>query len=341
MLRTKRYMLLVCLVLATMIFTTAASAYSIRQAAAGPPEDLAAAPAPDQKNLATVKAHKIQKVRPIYKVKPQIYKVRPQFFGLSQQLGECCLPVSRAKGWELEAQVIFARIKGKVRMSNSLWGQSSWAWGNALDQDLNGDWGLPEHSAVGSFSLAYRFRPKWSLRYSIMPWELNGSGGNLQNYGYGYGQGSRVKWQRLYQRLELVYDPIFTYRSRVGVFAGYTRLDEKLSFGGTNWSAVNTAPTFDHQLNMGMAGLEFERCLKTARFGNTLSCECRAGVAFLDEAFGSDLMTGLRYTIPLGSGRWGYVGAGYRYVTFKKGYSEFKQIDTSLEGGYLKMAFIF
>jgi hypothetical protein len=316
------------------IFATSAPAYSIIQAAAGPSEDVAALPAPGQKDPATVKADKIRKVRPVY-------KVHPQFMAVNPQLGECCLPVAQAKGWEVDAQVIFARIKGKVRLSNTYWGQTSSAWGSGLDQDLNSDWGIPDHSAVGSFSLGYRFRPKWSLRYSLMPWELNGSGGNLQNYGYSYGQGGRVKWQRLYHRIDLVYDPISTYRARVGVFAGYTRIDEKLSFGGTTYYTGNTAPTFDHQLNMGMAGVEFERCLKTTRFRNTLSCECRAGVAFLDEAFGSDIMTGLRSTIPLGSGRWGYLGAGYRYVSFKKGYNDFKQIDTSLEGGYLKMAFIF
>ena len=333
MLKTKLYTPVVCLALLSMIFATGASAYSIRQAAASPAEGLAAAPAPDQKDRSTVKTDQIQKVRPIYKVKPQ-------FFALSPQLGECCLPDPSNKRWELEAQVIFARIKGKVRSSNSTWGQTWSGWGSP-DQDLNSGWGIPDHSAVGSFSLSYRFRPKWALRYSIMPMELHGSGGNLQNYGYSYGQGGRVKWQRLNQRVELVYDPIVTPRSRVGIFAGYTRLDEKLRFGATNWTAWNTAPTFDNQLNMGMAGMEFERCLKTTRFQNTLSLECRAGVAFLDEAFGSDLMTGLRYTIPLGAGRWGYLGGGYRYVSFKKGYSDFKQIDTSLEGGYLKMAFIF
>ena len=324
-----------------IIFATSAPAYSIIQAAAGPPEDVAALPAPGQKDTATVKADKIRKVRPVY-------KVQPQFMAISPQLGECCLPVAQAKGWEMDAQVIFARIKGKVRLSNSNWGcAGGWCgWGNSPDQDLNTAWGIPDHSAVGSFSLGYRFRPKWALRYSIMPMELNGSGGNLQGYGYGYGygygQGGNVKWQRLYHRIDLVYDPIFTRRARVGVFAGYTRLDEKISFGGTNyWTAWNTAPTFDHQLNMGTAGMEFERCLKTTRFRNTLSLECRASVAFLDEAFGSDLMTGLRYTVSMGNGRWGYLGGGYRYVTFKKGYNDFKQIDTSLEGGYVKMAFIF
>ena len=334
MLRTKVSMLPVCLVLLIIISATSAPAYSIRQAAAGPPEELAALPAPDTKDRAMVKTGTIQKVRPIYKVQPEFIRTEPQ-------LGGCYLPVARANGWEVDAQVIFARIKGKIRLPNSIWGGTWWGLGGVPDQDLNGDWGIPDHSAVGSFSLSYRFRPKWSLRYSIMPMELNGSGGNLQNFGFGFGQGTQVKWQRLYHRLDLVYDPIFTHRARVGVFAGYLRLDEKLSFGGTNWSAFGTSPTFDHQLNMGMAGLEVERCLKTTRFQNTLSLECRAGVAFLDEAFGSDMMSGLKYTIPMGNGRWGYLGAGYRYVTFKKGYNDFKQIDTSLEGGYLKMALIF
>jgi hypothetical protein len=317
-----------------MIFATSAPAYSIIQAAAGPPEDLAALPNTDQPDRTTVKPDKIRKVRPIYKVKPQ-------FMVMGLQPGECCLPVVRDKGWEAEAQVIFARIKGKVRLPNSNLGGTWWGLGQVPDQDLNGDWGIPDHSAVGSFSLSYRFRPKWSLRYSIMPMELNGSGGNLQNFGFGFGQGGQVKWQRLYQNLNLVYEPILTPRAKVGVFAGYTRLDEKLTFGGTTFSTFGGTPTFDHQLNMGMAGVEIERCLKTTRFRNTLSLECRAGVAFLDEAFGSDLMTGLRYTIPMGNGRWGYLGGGYRYVSFKKGYNDFKQIDTSLEGGYLKMAFIF
>jgi len=51
--------------------------------------------------------------------------------------------------------------------------------------------GIPDHGAVGSFSLGYRFRPNWAIRYSIMPMELNGSGGTGQNYWYGYGQGPR------------------------------------------------------------------------------------------------------------------------------------------------------
>jgi hypothetical protein len=336
MLRTKVSTLLVSLVLSSIIFAQTASAYSIRQAAAGPTEDLVALARPDQKDRPVAKADNLHKVRPIYKVRPQFISMMPPRWEIS------CLPVSRSKGWEVDAQVIFARIKGKIRMCTANWGGwTGLGTCGGVDQDLNGEWGIPDHGVVGSYSLGYRFRPNWAIRYSIMPMELNGSGGTGQNYWYGYGQGAQVKWQRVYQNIGLVYDPILTYQSRVGVFAGYTRLDEKLSFGGTNWFAWGTAPTFDHQLNMAMAGMEFEQALRTERFRNTLSLECRASVAFLDEAFGSDIMTGLRYTIPMGCGRSGYLGGGYRYVSFKKGYNDFKQIDTTLEGGYLKMALVF
>ncbi len=332
MLRTTLSTLLVCLVLSIAVSVESATAYTIRLAAAGSSQGLTASPTPEKKDQ-VVKPKKIQKVRPMY-------LAQPQFFGASASLGECLLPVPRARGWEMDAQVIFARIKGKVRLTNSLWG-GAWYGLGVPDQDLNGDWGIPDHSAVGSFSLAYRFRPNWCVRYSIMPMELNGSGGNLQNFGFAFGQSGQSKWQRIYPRLDLVYDPIFNYRSRVGIFAGYARLDEKVSLAGTNLFAYGAAPAFDHQLNMGMAGMEFERCLRTTRSWNTLSLECRAGVAFLDEAFGSDIQSGLKCTIPMGKGRWGSLGAGYRYVSFKKGYSDFKQIDTSLEGGYLKMALVF
>jgi hypothetical protein len=43
----------------------------------------------------------------------------------------------------------------------------------------------------------------------------------------------------------------------------------------------------------------------------------------------------------MGKGRWGYVGGGYRFVTFKKGYSDVEQIDTAIEGGFLKMGITF
>lgn len=118
MLRRTLYTLLVCLLYSMMVFATDSAAYSIRQAVAEPPADRAATPKPDIKDRAKVKAGKIQKVRPIY-------MVQPEFVPMGLQPMESYLPVARTKGWEADAEVIFARIKGKIRLSNSNWG---WGW---------------------------------------------------------------------------------------------------------------------------------------------------------------------------------------------------------------------
>ena len=206
--------------------------------------------------------------------------------------------------------------------------------------------GVPDHMAVPEFAVSYRFRPRWSLKYTIMPTVSTGNG----NVGYGYGgnqfyfgshnyntgQNTQVKWERMIQTVGLTYDPISTPKARVTIFANYVRVDDKLAV-----SQQSNSDTMYADLNMAMTGVEYEKCLKTARFRNTLSLKCRAGVAFLDEAFGSDVSTGVKYTVPLGSGRSGYIEGGYRFMTYKKGYSDVHNWDTATEGGYVQMGFVF
>jgi len=338
MLRIKPYNLLVCLVFLAMTLAANTPAYStIYASAADPPDEIKAPATPAVSGGSDVKEKKIAKVRPIQKVRPPSRADEV----LGATLSGCILPVTRVRGWELGAEALFARAKGKVRFARGTYGFVGTAFD---DVDLNADMGLPDHQTVGSFSVRYRFRPNWSIRYAIMPMEINGSGNTGRSFTFGNtmynaGSNSRVKWERLYHRVGLVYDPIRTNRAKVSLFADYVRLDEKLSLSQTG--AGFGGDTFDHSLNMGMAGLEFERCLRTGKYCNTLSMECKAGVAFLDEAFGSDVATGLKYSIHMGSGRWGYLAGGYRFVTFKKGYSDAVRIDTALEGGYLKMGFVF
>jgi hypothetical protein len=135
----------------------------------------------------------------------------------------------------------------------------------------------------------------------------------------------------------MVYEPVRTYTSRISVFGDYVRIDDKLTLINPNCCG----DTMDTDLNMGMAGIEFEKCLKTGRLCNTLSLECMAGVAFGDEAFGSDVMTGVKYSIPMNNGRWGYVKGGYRFSTYKKKFSDVRMIDTAMEGAVLQMGFVF
>ncbi len=348
MLRRKPYTIVVCLVFSLALFVAGAHAYSVIQAAAPTaPEDITAPRTPKVKDAAQMQPKKIVKVRPIEKCRAPL-RIEDPAAAFAPIALDCVLPPTRAKGWEVDAEVIFARAKGKIRFFRGQYGYGYYGYGGMWqdDVDLNADLGLSDHRAVPNITARYKLRSNWSIRYSIMPMLVEGTGaggaqnftfGTVQGYGYGYGAANRSKWERIYQRVGLIYDPIRTHRARVSVFGDYVRLDEKISLiqGGCCGDA------FDHSLNMGMAGLEFERCLKTGRYCNTLSMECKAGVAFLDEAFGSDLSTGLKYMISMGSGRWGYMAGGYRYVTFKKGYSDAKRIDTALEGGYLKMGLVF
>lgn len=348
--------MLVCLVFLVTAFTGNASAWHFQQATFTDNREDVLAPATTQtaqqpsiapiakvKPLArvnpVVKVKTITKVKPIVKCKPlQEYGTLAQFQAFRPT---CLLPVPRPKGWELEAEALFARTKGKVRYSRGTYGYYSY-YGNQQDIDLNGDMGLPDHATVGTFSAAYRFRPNWALRYSIMPIALNGGGQPNSNFTFGSSQyttgtNTRVKWERLYQRMGIVYDPIRTYSSRVSVFGEYVRIDDKLSLINVGCCG----DTMNNDLNMAMAGLEFEKCLKTSRFLSTLSLECKAGVSFLDDAVGTDLSTGLKYSIPLNNGRWGYVKGGYRYLTYKKGYSDVRLTDTTLEGGFLQAGLVF
>ncbi len=324
-----RDMLLVCLVFLVMVLAVEAQAWNYLQAAAADrQEDLYSPSTTKIKPIEKVKTNKIVKCKPLVSDQMFNYRLAPQ----------CILPPPKMRGWEMTAEALFARTKGHVRYNRGYLGYTL----GQSDIDLNSDMGLPDHNVIGTFTAAYRFKPQWSLRYSIMPLMVDGSGTVNSSFTFGNtmftsGQSTRVKWERLYQRLGLVYDPIRTASSRVSIFGDYVRINDKLSALQTGCCA----DVMDNDLNMAIAGMEFERCLKTTASCSTLSFECRAGVAFLDEAVGSDVSTGLKYSIPMNNGRWGFVKGGYRYLTFKKKYSDSRSFDTAMEGGFLQMGFVF
>ncbi|MGC8602539.1 MAG: hypothetical protein ACP5VS_02485 [Desulfomonilaceae bacterium] len=334
-------MLLVCLCFFTMIFTANAMAWNFTQASAtnDSREDL----------LIPIST----KARPIGKVKPQIIEKCKPIASFQQnaqtiigQTTQIALPAIKVRGWELDAQALFARAKGKAIYLNNTFGAGF--FGSNPQVDFNSAMGIPDHAVVGSFTAKYRFQPHWSLKYSILPTIIRGGGSGLGAFQFGPlnsttgQQALKSKWERLYQQIGLVYDPIRTPTSRVGIFAEYVRINERISVfqGGASGGGTGGAK-FDNDLNMAMVGVELEKLLKVVHHSNTLSLECSAGVAFCDDAVGSDLSTGLKYSVPLNNGRSGFLKGGYRYLTYKKNYSDAKMIDTAMDGGFLEMGFIF
>jgi len=326
-------MLLVSLAFLIAMMPGEAPAWNYREAAFVPNTSQATEnPQPQQKQITKVKEKKIVKVKP-----PQALAA-PQT--IEYPATACMLPIRRIRGWELDGQAFFARTKGTVRFGNTLFTP---AYGTSqLDVDLNSDLGVPEHQWIGSFTAKYFFKPRWAIRYSVMPTASETMASSSRTFNFGptvstFGLNTRVKWERLDQRIGLVFDSVRTPSSRVGVFADYVNVNERLRVYQTGFNGS----TVDNDMHLAMIGLELERCLKSTRLFNILSLECKAGFAFGDDSIGSDLSTGLRYTIPLNNGRWGFVKGGYRYLTFKKKYSDVKLFDTAMEGGFLEAGFIF
>jgi hypothetical protein len=325
-------MILVCLLFLGAICVPEAPAWNLTQAAFVEPKEAAQSPAePARKAITKVKAKPIVKCRPVESGYAATFGFDPA--------ATCVLPMDRPNGWAIDAEALFARTRGKVRYLTGVNASSI----NFEDVDMNGDMGLPDHAVIGSFSARYRFAPSWSVKYSIMPMLNEGGGTAGRSFNFGnqnfiaYGQPTNVKWERLYQRLGIVYDAKRTYATRLSVVGDLVRVNDKISF----YQPGLMGGTMDNDLLMGMAGIEFERCLKTTRSCSTLSLECKAGVAFGDQAFGADMSSGIKYSIPLNNGRWGFVKGGYQYVTYKKKYSDAKSIDTCIDGGFLQMGFVF
>ncbi len=194
----------------------------------------------------------------------------------------------------------------------------------------------------------YSFRPNWAFRYSGLAFEANGGGqptGNFifgpsqQNYGsFGYGTGIQTQYQHSYHRIGLLYEPVNNYRSSVAVFVDWVHTEDKITVISSITVGQNSV--FSKGTDAVITGLEFQRLMKTTSNGAALSCDCKVGGIFLDDVEGWDAQAGAKSTIPLNSGRSGYVKAGYRLAELKKTQNDFRLKD-ALEGGFLEGGFIF
>ena len=276
-----------------------------------------------------------------------ISKVKPAFSAPYEFVAPCILPAPRQGQWEMSAQVIFANMGGYIgwpRYSN--W-NSGWWWGTENRTDLNSDLQLPIYAAWPQFTASYHFRPNWAIRYSVLWNQLNGGGWpnnwilfGPNNWGGGWwGQNIQTTMQHAYHRVGLVYDAIRTCNSKIAVFADWVHTDTKITLG-CNYCGAWGSPTWSNSINAAMAGMEFQRCFKTAPNGGTLSWDCKAGGIFLDDTVGADVEAGARYSIPLNCGRSGYVKGGYRLVDLKKTQYDFV-FKNILSGGFLEGGFIF
>jgi hypothetical protein len=330
--------------------------------AANPEEALEILLKPNQARSSAVAKRTKARPRPVYQARPWVAGMPsqippPPFFKPISKVKApcggfapipfprgCALPRAKARQWELSVQAIFARTRGTIA-----WPRRCYTNFNQNNEiDLNDIFNVPEHATIPQFTARYQFRPHWAVRYTILGAELSGGGNTNQwNQQYCFGnsnilisgfQDLNSKWTHTYQRLGLVYDAISTCSTVMSVFADWLHTDDKLEVGCQICGQYTRI--FSTSGDSAIVGLEFQRCIKTARNGGTLSWDHKAGVIFLDDVQGWDIQLGLRYSIPLNCGRAGFASGGYRFITYEKSQPDYLWENT-LEGGYMEFGLIF
>jgi hypothetical protein len=211
------------------------------------------------------------------------------------------------------------------------------------DLDLNSDLGIPEHAYLMEYSAYYQLTPSWAVFYNVMPTSLSSVFTTTRPFYYGswyYPAGTQLHttWDNFYQRVGLQYTAINTCSARVSIYNSWLFNEVK----GRLYSNVcgGRGTTADRTRNMVMSGIEFQKCVTNKCNGGALSCDTRAGVAWLDGAWGFDVQAGLRYAVPLGNNRWGYAKGGYRIINFYEDRPDLR-MDSSLDGAFAELGIVF
>lgn len=271
-----------------------------------------------------------------------IVKCKPPLPPPPCKTGYCCILPHRLPGqWELGAQLFYAGLGGTVSYGSGLTGLYS------PEVSLTGDLGLPGHKYLGEYSARYQIRPRWALHYSILPIEVEGDhlldrSINFGSWTYPAGTRIRTKWEFVYQKVGLLYQPILTPWAIVTVFNYWLFQDSQLRVSSDICACGNntTCNRFDRTRQMIMSGVEVQKCIRTLPNGCTFSCDSSIGLGYLDDTFVMDLQVGGRFSVPMNVGRWGYAKGGYRWLNFNEN-KEFRKFSPRLEGWFIEAGLIF
>lgn len=253
----------------------------------------------------------------------------------------CILPSRKWGQIELFTQVFFPRIKGTVRWPTAV--TSALGPFVTTDIDLNDDLGIPEHKALLEYHARCQIRPHWAIYYSIMPITLEGNKTLTRDIAYGiwvYTAGTRIntKWNFTYQRVALAYQPIDNCNARLSIYGGWVFDEQWLHLKSNICNGQgSTIYRTRHQV---VSGIDFQRCIRTTCNGATLSCDNRFGISYLDNTLGIDVQSGLQFSVPMNSGRWGFARGGYRWLNFHESRNDLR-LEVNMVGGFVEAGLIF
>ena len=253
---------------------------------------------------------------------------------------ECVVPIPAKGQFLIGPKTFFARIRGEARKDIVA------ATPTHGLVDLEDHLGFKRSgNVIWSIEALYQFRPQIGLRYSFTPMTIEASGNARTAFTFGgqnFSSGSlvRSKWERFQHRAGILYNISYTTNSLTSFYADWLHIDDKLVVGGAGIGNTATAPViWNDSKNLALLGLEFSNGLRNYR-GNTLSLDCKAGIAFLDDSFGYEAEAGLTYLIPIKTGRFGFVKGGYQYMNLKTE-RNLETFNSSMDGAFFKIGFLF
>ncbi len=246
------------------------------------------------------------------------------------------LPRIGPKQFQVSARLWYASLNS----STILWGPD-FVGNEGTDLDLVQDLGLSKHQYIAEYEARCQFRCNWGLRFSFMPIAFKDNSTPSRDFFFGNAFFPAfvpivARWHRYMYRWDLVYDWFQQKHAVSSIFAGYSLYDDKVEV-----SDVFQSRNRSRGFGLGFAGLSIERAVRNFGCGGaTASTHCKASVQFLEGYFGWDPEAMCRISVPMDCGRFGYIGAGWRWIVLAR--SQPSDVDkTSLDGLIGTVGFVF
>lgn len=224
------------------------------------------------------------------------------------------LPRIGCKQFQLNAKLWYA----KLNPSTQIWGVST-PTTPGTEIDLERDLDLGKFQEIPEYEVRYQIRGNWGLRYAFIPMQFE-EDNTVRTGGFYFGNifypgGSTIKsrWERFIHKTDLIYDWYQARHAVSSIFAGYSFYDDTLQIGIPNVQSRQRNQSF----GLAYAGIEIDRVIRRIG-GGTVSLNCKWSMLFLEKYVGWDGYAVGRMAIPMNSGRWGYLEAGWRWMVLER-----------------------
>ncbi|MFH0824202.1 MAG: hypothetical protein V2B18_15730 [Pseudomonadota bacterium] len=259
-------------------------------------------------------------------------------FGLGTVCQDVVLPRVGCRQFEVTARLWQPRLNSNTL----LWGtQPGGIPGTEIDiqRDLN----LGKKLLVAEYEGRCQIRSNWGIRYAFMPIKTDEVTNVALPTGFWFGyapyffaENIYTKWERNVHKWDIEYDWFQAKHAVASLHGGYSLYDDRISIQSRSAPKWRTR---SRTLGLAHAGVGVQRVIRQVG-GGTASINCKWSMQFLDGYVGWDGSALGRVAVNMGSGRWGFMEAGWRWVVLERERPSDKD-KISMDGVIGSLGFIF